>query len=127
MIYRRLKYSTKICINFINFSENNVSNIFQSILMNCNYFQQLTKDTVINRKKVSSALKEEIYRNNSSVKDMKFHRKIAVLIPKLYFQRYILENMMKCRHFLVDILPGMCETNFMVFPVFQSVLLSGRL
>ena len=99
MIYRRLKYSTKICIKFINFSANNVSNIFQSILMNCNYFQQLTKDTVRNRKKVSSTLKEEICRNDSSVKDMKFHRKIAVLIPdirshkqhslsKVYFRKH---------------------------------------
>ena len=51
--------------------------------MNCNYFQQLTKDTVRNRKKVSSTLKEEICRNDSSVKDMKFHRKISVLIPDI--------------------------------------------
>ena len=51
--------------------------------MNCNSFQQLTKDTVRNRKKVSSTLKEEIYRNGSSVKDIKFHRKIAVLIPNI--------------------------------------------
>ena len=49
--------------------------------MNCNSFQQLTKDTVRNRKKVSSTLKEEIYRHDSSVKEIKFHRKIAVLIP----------------------------------------------
>ena len=53
------------------------------MLMNCNSFQQLTKDTVRNRKKVSSTLKEEIYRNGSSVKDIKFHRKIAVLIPNI--------------------------------------------
>ena len=36
--------------------------------MNCNSFQQVTKDTVRNRKKVSSTLKEEIYRKDSSVK-----------------------------------------------------------
>ena len=67
--------------------------------MNCNSFQQLTKDSVRNRKKVSSTLKEEIYRNDSSVKDIKFHRKIAVLIPdirshkqhslsKVYFRKH---------------------------------------
>ena len=67
--------------------------------MNCNSFQQLTKDTVRNRKKVSLTLKEEIYRNDSSVKDIKFHRKIAVLIPdfkshkqhslsKVYFRKH---------------------------------------
>ena len=50
--------------------------------MNCNSFQQLTKDTVRNRKKVSSTLKEEI-----SVKDIKFHRKIAVLIPDIRSHR----------------------------------------
>ena len=53
------------------------------MLMNCNSFQQLTKDTVRNRKKVSSTLREEIYRNDSSVKDVKFHRKIPVLIPEI--------------------------------------------
>ena len=53
------------------------------MLMNCNSFQQLTKDTVRNRKKVSSTLNEEIYRNDSSVKDIKFHRKIPVLIPEI--------------------------------------------
>ena len=69
------------------------------MLINCNSFQQLTKDTVRNREKVSSTLKEEIYRNDSSVKDIKFHRKIAVLIPdirshrqhsisKLYFRKH---------------------------------------
>ena len=52
------------------------------MLMNCNSFQQLTKDTVRNRKKVSSTLKEEI-----SVKDIKFHRKIAVLIPDIRSHR----------------------------------------
>ena len=51
--------------------------------MNCNSFQQLTKDTVRNRKKVSSTLNEEIYKNDSSVKDIKFHRKISVLIPEI--------------------------------------------
>ena len=67
--------------------------------MNCNSFQQLAKDTVRNRKKVSSTLKEEIYRNGSSVKDIKFHRKIAVLITdirspkkhslsKVYFKKH---------------------------------------
>ena len=50
--------------------------------MNCNSFHQLTKDTVRNRKKVPSTLNEEIYRNDSSVKDIKFHRKIPVLIPE---------------------------------------------
>ena len=50
--------------------------------MNCNSFQQLAKDTVRNRKKVSSTLKEEI-----SVKDIKFHRKIAVLIPDIRSHR----------------------------------------
>ena len=38
--------------------------------MNCNSFQQLIKDTVRNRKKVSPNLKEEIYRNYFSVKDI---------------------------------------------------------
>ena len=57
--------------------------------MNCNSFQQLTKDTVRNRKKVSSTLKEEIYRNGSSVKDIKFHRKIAVLIPDIRSHRQL--------------------------------------
>ena len=57
------------------------------MLMNCNSFQQLTKDTVRNRKKVSPNLKEEIYRNDSSVKDIKFHRKIAVLIPDIRSHR----------------------------------------
>ena len=52
------------------------------MLMNCNSFQQLTKDTVRNRKKVSSTLKEEV-----SVKDIKFHRKIAVLIPDIRSHR----------------------------------------
>ena len=67
--------------------------------MNCNSFQQLTKDTVRNRKKVSSTFKEEIYRNDSSVKDINFHRKIAVLIldirshrqhslSKVYFRKH---------------------------------------
>ena len=40
--------------------------------MNCNSFQQLTKGT-----------KEKIYRNDSSVKDLKFHRKIGVFIPDI--------------------------------------------
>ena len=57
------------------------------MLMNCNSFQQLTKDTVRNRKKVSSTLKEKIYRNDSSVKDIKFHRKIAVLISDIRSHR----------------------------------------
>ena len=67
--------------------------------MNCNSFRQLTKNTARNRKNPSSTLKEEIYRNGSSVKDMKFHRKIAVLIPdirshkqhslsKIYFKKH---------------------------------------
>ena len=51
--------------------------------MNCNSFRQLTKNTARNRKNPSSTLKEEIYRNGSSVKDIKFHRKIAVLIPNI--------------------------------------------
>ena len=57
------------------------------MLMNCNSFQQLTKDTVRNRRKVSSSLKEEIYRNDSFVKDIKFHRKIAVLDPDIRSHR----------------------------------------
>ena len=51
--------------------------------MNCNSFQQLTKDTVRNRKKVLSPLKEETYGNDSSAKDITFHRKIAVLLPDI--------------------------------------------
>ena len=52
---------------------------------------------------------------------------ILDLISSIHFQRYILENIIKCRTFLVDIFPRMRETNFIVLPVFQSVLLSGRL
>ena len=111
--------------------ENNVCNIFQSILMNCNSFQQLIKDTV--RNNASSTLKEEICRSDSSVKDIKFHRKIAVLIPdirshqqhslsKIYFRKHD-----EYRHFLVDVFSRMLETKFMVLPVFQSALLSRRL
>ena len=67
--------------------------------MNCNSFQHLTKDTVRNRKKVSSTLQEQIYRNDSSVKVIKLHRKIVVLLPdirshkqhspsKVYFRKH---------------------------------------
>ena len=51
--------------------------------MNCDSFQQLTKDTFRNPKKVSSTLKEQIYRNDSSVKDVKFHQKIPVFLPEI--------------------------------------------
>ena len=52
--------------------------------MNYNSFQQLRKDTIQNRKKnASSTLEEVIYRNDSSLKEIKFHRKIAVLIPDI--------------------------------------------
>ena len=67
--------------------------------MNCNSFRQLTKDNVRNRENASLTLKEDIYRNGSSVKDIKFHRKIAVLIQdirshkqhslsKIYFKKH---------------------------------------
>ena len=51
--------------------------------MNCDSFQQLTKDTFRNPKKLSSTLKEQIYRNDSSVKDVKFHQKIPVFLPEI--------------------------------------------
>ena len=51
--------------------------------MNCDSFQQLTKDTFRNPKKVSPTLKEQIYRNDSSVKDVKFHQKIPVFLPEI--------------------------------------------
>ena len=97
--------------------------------MNCNSFQQVTKDTVRNRKKVSSTLKEEIYRKILFCEDIKFLccYQILDLISSIHLQRYILANMMKCRHFLVDAFPRMRETKFMVLPVFQRVLFSGRL
>ena len=50
---------------------------------------------------------------------------ILDLISSIHFQRYILENIMKCRHFLVGILPRMREPTllpFLYFRVFYSVV-----
>ena len=63
---------------------------------------------------------------NSTGKFLCWYQKLD-LISSIHFQRRIFENVMKCsKHFVVDTFPRMRETNFMILPVFQSVLLSGR-
>ena len=74
--------------------------------MNYNSFQQLTKNTFRKRKKVSSTLKEEIYRNDSSVKDMKFRRKIAVLIPDIRSYKQHSLSKAYCRKHEMQSFPG---------------------
>ena len=98
--------------------------------MNCNSFQQLTKDTVRNRKKVSSTLKEKIYRNDSSVKDTKFHRKIPVLIPEIRsHKQHSLSKAFFRKHDEMQAFPGWHFSQnlptlwpFLYFRVFYSVV-----
>ena len=58
--------------------------VYWWIVILFNGWQEILSEIV---KKVSSTLKEEMYRNDSSVNDIKYHWKIAMLIPDISFHK----------------------------------------